>query len=253
MDDFHVVIPSNVRNVSGELNTISSFRTYLPKSLTLDRNEWRVALVQIDFPFTWTNVSGDVAKIHLRTRDFRTYGQLPSRFYEEGSELIHEINGLLEHYKLKTRLIELPGKLCKLQVARHEKIGLHPTLAAILGYTDNSFNNLLGDKRYINYTSRYLMDTKASFYNLFVYTDLVSETLVGDAYVPLLQTVPIQNHQSGELIHKDFLLPQYMKLQTGTISSIHVQLCDESGNLVKFTNGHVIVKLHFKRFQNGTR
>ena len=36
-----------------------------------------------------------------------------------------------------------------------------------------------------------------------------------------------------------------------TSRCIHVQLCDESRNLVKFTNGHVIVKLHFKRY--GTR
>ena len=251
MDDFHVVIPSNVKNVSGEINTIGSFRTYLPKPITLDKNEWRVALVQIDLPFTWTNVSGEVAKIHLRHRDFRTFAYIPNRYYEQGADVVHEINTLLEHYKMKTRLSKLPGNLCKLQVARYEKVALHPTLAAILGYTDNSFTNLNADKRYVDYQSTYLMDTKASFYNLYIYSDLVAETLVGNTYVPLLQTVPLQNHQSGELIHKEFLLPHYMKLQTGTISSIHVQLCDESGNLVKFTNGHVIVKLHFKRY--GTR
>ena len=49
MDDFHVVILSNVKNVSDEINTIGSFRTYLPKLITLDKNEWHVALVQIDF------------------------------------------------------------------------------------------------------------------------------------------------------------------------------------------------------------
>ena len=137
-------------------------------------------------------------------------------------------------------------------MARHEKVALHPTLAAILGYTDNSFTYLNADKRYVDYQSRYLMDMKASFYNLYIYSDLVAEMLVANTYVPLLQTVPLQNHQSGELIHKEFLLPQYMKLQTGIISSIHVQLCDESGNLVKFINSHVIVILHFKRYY-GTR
>ena len=154
---------------------------------------------------------------------------------------------------MKTRLSKLPGNLCKLHVAWHEKVALHPTLAAILGYTGNSFTNLNADKRYVDHQSRYLMDAKASFYNLYIYSDLVAETLVGDTYVPLLQTVPLQNRQSVELIHKELLLPQYMKLQTGTISSINVQLCDESGNLVKFTNGHVIVKLHFKRYRDVSR
>ena len=58
-----------------------------------------------------------------------------------------------------------------------------------LRYTDNSFTNLNADKSYVDYQSKYLMDTKASFYNLYVYSDLVAETLVRNTYVPLLQTV----------------------------------------------------------------
>ena len=70
-DDFYVVLPSNVKNVSGERNTISSYQTYLPKPITLDKNVWRVALVQINLPVTWTHVSGDIAKLHLKQKRFQ--------------------------------------------------------------------------------------------------------------------------------------------------------------------------------------
>ena len=87
---------------------------------------------------------------------------------------------------------------------------------------------------------------------MYIYSDIVSETVVGNRFVPLLQTVPIKTGAVGDLVHQEFLHPQYMPLQSGSLSSIHVQLCDESGNLIQFTKGHVIVKLHFKRIDHGS-
>lgn len=254
MDDFYMVIPSNVRNISDEKNKISNFRTYLPKPMTLDKAKWRVALVQIDFPFSWNNVSGEVAKIILKTEDFRTTTKLKSRYYSEPKDLVKGINNLFEGHGMKSRLIELPGNLCMINLTPHETVMFHPTLSGILGFKDSTFSgavqprtegDALPDSKYFGI---HLMDTRASFYNMYVYSDLVSETLVGDTYVPLLQTVPIQTHLAGELVHHEYIHPQYMRLQTGSISSIHIQLCDESGNLVRFDKGHVIVKLHFKQY-----
>ena len=254
MDDFYMVIPSNVRNISGEKNKISNFRTYLPKPLTLDKARWRVALVQIDFPFSWNNVSGEVAKIYLKTGDFRATATLKSMYYSEPKDLVKGINYLLEVYDMKSRLAALPGNSCRFTLAPHESVTFHPTLSGILGFNDSVFLGVvhprtegdeLSDSQYF---SDHLMDTRSSFYNMYVYSDLVSETLVGDTYVPLLQTVPIQTTVAGELVHHEYIHPQYMKLQTGSISSIHIQLCDESGNLVRFDKGHVIVKLHFKQY-----
>lgn len=249
-----MVIPSNVRNISGEQNKISNFRTYLPKPVTLDKSRWRVALVQIDFPFSWNNVSGEVAKIALKSDGFRTFAHLKSMYYSEPKDLVKGINDLLKLYRMKSRLTELPGNLCKFTITPHEKVTLHPTLSGILGFKDSTFiytvqprqeDDEMPDSEFFG---EHLMDTRASFYNMYVYSDLVSETLVGDAYVPLLQTVPIQSHLAGELVHHEYIHPQYMKLQTGSISSIQIQLCDESGNLVRFDKGHVIVKLHFKQY-----
>lgn len=254
MDDFYMVIPSNVPNISDEKNKISNFRTYLPKPVTLDKARWRVALVQIDFPFSWNNVSGDVAKITLKTGEFRTTANLISKYYSEPGDLVKGINDLFETYGMKSRLTELPGNLCKINLTPHEKVVFHPTLSGILGFKDSTFLGAAFPRRAgaeipdSEYFGHHLMDTRASFYNMYVYSDLVAETLVGDTYVPLLQTVPIQTHLAGELVHHEYIHPQYMKLQTGSISSIHIQLCDESGNLVRFDKGHVIVKLHFKEY-----
>ena len=70
MEDFYVIIPSNVRNVSGEKNTTINFTTYLPRALELDREKWRVGLVHIDYPHSWTNISGDIGQVELKKSGF---------------------------------------------------------------------------------------------------------------------------------------------------------------------------------------
>ena len=166
----------------------------------MDKNVWHVALVQIDLPVTWTNVSGDIAKLHLKQKNFKTSDHLTSRYYVEGIGVIQAINGVSIERKMKTHLKEMPRSFCNIHVAWHEKIGMHPTLASTLGFVDNAFSNLYDDdddQSFVDYNSRYPMDTKAALYNLYVYTDLISESIVGDSYVLLLQTILIPCHQSG--------------------------------------------------------
>ena len=248
MEDFYIVIPSNVPSLTGEKNKISDFTNYLPSSIDLDRSKWRVALVQIDYPSTWTNISGEVGQLVLKTSQFRLRATIPPKYYSTSTDLLYAINKVLTYYGLETRFSEVEGDVCNVQMGKHEKITLHPTLAGILGFerTDFAYHQSEQDINY--FFSDHVIDLRASFYNMYVYSDLVAETLVGNTYVPLLQTVPIRHNDDGELAHHEYLNPQYMPLQTGSISSIHVQLCDEVGNLVEFRKGHVIIKLHFKKY-----
>ena len=257
MDDFYMVIPSNVPSVTGEKNKISSFKNYLPRAITLDRSKWRVALVQIDYPFSWTNISGDVGELVLSKGRLRLRASIPPKYYSTADELLTAINRVLDRADMKTRFYEESAHVCRIKMGRNEAITLHPTLAGILGFNEIEFtshhpdiggNSTRHSDHIATYFSDYIIDLRASFYNMYVYSDLVSESVVGNTYVPLLQTVPIHANRAGDLIHHEFINPQYIRLQTGSITSIQIQLCDERGNLVQFEKGHVIVKLHFKRY-----
>ena len=81
---------------------------------------------------------------------------------------------------------------------------------------------------------------------LYVYTDIVADELVGDAKVPLLRTVPIRG-QMGEFEHIEFRRPYYKPLTKGYISSILIEVKDDTGKDIEFTLGKVICKLHFRR------
>ncbi len=53
MNDFYLTLPSNVKT-SGQQNTTARFTTLLPKTIDLP-GQWYVGLVEIQFPFSWSN------------------------------------------------------------------------------------------------------------------------------------------------------------------------------------------------------
>ena len=257
MDDFYIVIPSNISSIDDEPNKISHFRCHLPRSLTLDKALWRVALIEIDYHYTWNNISGDVACLDIKTVNLTTKTLLSNGLYTTPKQLVDAINETLQSYEMRSKLTISNGGRCKFDIAYLERIQLHPTMSGILGFEETTFKSFFAPTEqepepHRIYSAKYPADTNASFYSIYVYSNIIEDTLVGNTYVPLLQTVPIKTGRRGKLIHHEYLLPQYLKLQTGTLSSIEIKLCDESGNPVRFEKGHVIAKLHFKKEKDGT-
>ena len=54
MNDFYLTLPSNT---IGENNSTSSFSVRLPQKLNLV-GKWEVALVEIQYPYSWNNIYG---------------------------------------------------------------------------------------------------------------------------------------------------------------------------------------------------
>ncbi|KAK3753680.1 hypothetical protein QZH41_003317 [Actinostola sp. cb2023] len=98
------------------------------------------------------------------------------------------------------------------------------------------------------------------FDNVFIYSNLVTGTLVGDIEAPLLCTVDIKTESArgtgvgGMLREPEQLM--YCPLRVGYIESIHLMLRDEFGQtLTVFDRGQTVVVLHFlkKRLTMGER
>lgn len=83
---------------------------------------------------------------------------------------------------------------------------------------------------------------------LYVYCDRVDHQLVGDASAPLLATVPV--FPPGEMhavVRSQYDRPTYVPLSTGYISDIGVSIHHDTGDLVSFESGKVLIKLHFRK------
>ena len=134
MEDFYIVIPSNVKNRSGTKNMTSSFTSYLPKPLTLDKHSWRMALVQIAYPYSWQNISRDVARVQIKKGIFEKEFKMIPGYYETPLQITNFINSMLKIHAFQSSIEMRSSGHCRITCKDHEQISFHPTLAGILGF-----------------------------------------------------------------------------------------------------------------------
>lgn len=247
MEDFYIVLPSNVGNLSGEKNETGHYKTYLPKPIILDAEKWKVALVDISFYATWYNITEETAKIEAKLPDVpvRTLSMRPG-FYGCENALMRHINLVLSHLGIRGRFLKNPDThLIRLKLEPGAQIRLHPIISSMLGFDENIFRSNEEDEDYIEADHPSNLDITVK--HIYIYSDIVKHMVVGNTYAPLLQTIPARPIKHGDMTHNEFLNPHYLALQTGDLSVIEMRLCDEVGETIKFESGNVIVKLHFKQ------
>ena len=91
-----------------------------------------------------------------------------------------------------------------------------------------------------------MSDIKRGFYTLYVYCSICEPQVVGDYYVPLLRSVPIEG-VDGEIITKTYHDPHYVPVNTTSFDSMEVNIKDDTGENISFKTGKVICKLHFRQ------
>jgi hypothetical protein len=97
-----------------------------------------------------------------------------------------------------------------------------------------------------SYASQTEVDVNRGTHTIFVYCDVVQDSIVGDVKAPLLRSV-IANARYGEDKREVFSKPMYMPLRTNQFDTIRISIKDESGRPIKFNYGNSCVTLHFRR------
>ena len=84
ISQFYVILPSTSSSQLFPDNKLSSFTTNLHTPLRLN-GDWEVALVEINYPRTWYNVSGDTCKVYYRREDDDQMKsvKIPPGYYEK--------------------------------------------------------------------------------------------------------------------------------------------------------------------------
>ena len=96
--------------------------------------------------------------------------------------------------------------------------------------------------------SKNVVKLNASMTSLFIYSDIVEHSIVGNAFAQLLKCVPITSKTDfGEVINIRYNDPDFIPLQSLNFDIIEIDIKDDTGSSVPFETGRVLIKLLFKK------
>lgn len=244
--DFFIVLPSNTHTDIFPSNTVSTFQIPLPQALEFP-DTWEVALVELFYPHTWSNVSVensafDTYTLHnMERRKFK----IDDGFYLSAGQIVLALNEQIRHRteRTKFKFNKFNGRVT-LYVGSGEAIQLKSRLARMLGFEQNYFAN--PDDDTVKFKADMVADIHTSLRFFYIYCDIIKPVLVGNGYFPLLRVVNSRGERD-ETISENFLAPYYHEIAFDRINSIKITLRDDLGEPINFESGKVIAKLHFRR------
>lgn len=281
-DSFYLTLPSNVKS-GEENNTTSRFRTILKDNLDLS-GRWYVALSEIQYPFSWSNVDDDeiVNAIMLKIKHdnkwdwFRLRNYASKKHYDKISDLTSDLeesikkevarrialmSGELDPEKLTRKLykhnlvdfvsIRYDSKLDRVRIklldrSVVEMMNMPRNLMYIMGFKED-YGRVFAREEEIG---PYPPDIDAGLSYMYVYCDAVAPQIVGDTAAPLLRVVNLSgknNYKYGSVITETYADPHYVPVVAKSLHGVLVELKSDQDKPIRFNFGKSIVKLHFKR------
>ena len=275
-DTFTINLISNASMERYPDNTMASFRTSLPvpEGLVLPQDgNWEVAVSEIAHPAMMNNLNGQekgsgfqIARVGLSEDGTVAWQDLPvhlwvtkGRYHSVDDIIRYMTNSIQTHYNFCIHLQqEHKIDLATTRDIHTDKIKIQASLPCVIRY-DHELAAVLGFKA----GTFYLTDQFAPFavdlqriHAMFIYTDIIEHQFVGDALAPVLRTVPFyatlartgeQTLKTTQVV-KRFNNLEFKRVTQSTISTILLELRDESGALVSFCDvGRVCVTLLFRK------
>lgn len=259
----YIILPSNV--VSSDVNndnTTSHFITELPKALELD-SDYEVALIEINYPHSFLEViPAQKCSYSVTVVDIRKPEDHPRQF--DACDLSKSEHLFSDHKQIITHLNSIRPSAFKgffrlikdkvvIDLTEGDAIILTKFLADILGFDKQKYFFAHGkptkhkERDFFRIFADRSPDLRIANYNMFVYSNLVTETLVGDSMLPILRSVPVDPEQRGKYITKSFEKPRYIPLSSNFFQNIEILICDDLGQPIKFQWGKTVIHLHLRK------
>jgi hypothetical protein len=276
-DEFNVTLPSNSSSSYYPDNTNGNFYTRLDRPLKLARGDWVVGISDIHFTKSWHNVvAGSVTWLEEHIADpasiepdDRAASNSPDYILKPGEALflrkrlvlnpglygsVEDVLTALKKLFVRTLLEDAVRFFYRKNVdrvymsffsedGRLRQLSFSDDLCEILGFPKATPINHPG------YYATRSPDIDRGMTGLYVYSDVVDNRLVGDAFVPLLRVVPLNSKLADkyENVYIEFNNIQYHDIASIHGRDIEIRIARDNGETVVFDKGKVIVNLHFKR------
>ena len=190
------------------------------------------------------------------------YKQAPSLYVNPESQKVSIYPGVtIDHNNPDDKFIPFFGEEVEnlLGLVDEEGLTLKEQIIAYHSPSDPD-TQLLNEKAlriYTYFTNRkfkgyFPADINAGFSNLYVYSDIVEQSDVGNAFSEILTTVPnkLSKEGFGGSVHHEPKNLVYRPLQSRNFDTIEVVITDDRGVRVPFELGNVVIKLKFLKFKH---
>ena len=249
-DNFYIVLASNLKTKDFPNNRPSHFITPLAKPLELDKQRWSCAITEITFPQNWYNVNNGENWIKVIT-DLRTKPlheetvEFPYGYYPHPTKLlIQEMQKSLDKFNSRVDdfVYNNSQDSVEIHVKRGKKITLSSSLAKKLGFLQKNVFDA-GIHKADN-----PVDCNINTNYFWVYSNVVSESLVGSTFVKLLRIIPSEDiFNNGTYRTIEFFRPQYKPIASSFENNIEIRITTDEAEDFGFNGGKVIITLHFKK------
>ena len=261
MADFYITLPSNT--IGNNLS--SDFRVHLPDTIHLN-GEWEVGLAEIMYVKSWNNLTQTGIQLgFVLANEVNIWMRIPNGHYDSIDQLIQAIHNTIkeysERYKIPfegekeemyhTLVAKLPESVkfgydyiqkrvvLKMNTKYVHEAKVYGELQYMLGF---STNFLYGSSEIAHYP----VDIRGGIDALYVYCDLVENTVVGNIRAPLLRVVAVRGNYS-DVVDEIYQVPHYTPVLKKEFNSVQITIKDDRNRTIPFAYGKTLVKLHFRK------
>ena len=239
MSSFYITLPSNACKSEYPSISAGEYKVRLARPIQL-KHDYEVALSEIQYPRTWDTLNASCNKVWYNDGTGFREACIDQGYYPNIKAAINQIdeainkNGddgiILQYNSITRRVKEYIKANCALR--------LQEGLAQILGLPDLEVISQ-------TMTAPHSVDINRGLTALYVYCNLCEPQIVGDTLAPLLRIVDSKG-KDGQNIVKFYGQPHFVPLRKKYIDVIEIKISDDTGNIISFTSGKVICKLHIR-------
>lgn len=275
---FYIHLPSDSSLDVYPDNTIAKFSTKLARSVDLD-GAYDVGLSEIIYPADYYNVDNRELdySFGIKQRNFDTDGkivqeidrfkiQIKSDLYYTRQEFLEKINTEINTNLIRLHIpVEIVMKIdvsdrVVITIARSgpqvtvdiQEEGL---ILKMFFELSSQFSKRLGFDKSVSisvddstpHRAKNKFDLFMGKKLMYVYSDVVTYSLVGDVSVPLLRVCSLPEPSTNNTIHLSFPDIHYKPVQKSHFDTIDISINTEEGMLMPFQSGKVLITLHFRR------
>ena len=262
-NNFYLHLPSNSPLPAGgrKKNTLSHFHVALPHKVNLE-GKWEAGLAEIFIPSYGFNIKPPLTssiviymKGGLDPQGIRrnVCARVPEGRYRP-KDFVKTFNTEVERAagagSVKTKMRYDPySNRIQFSVASGEVVVVdNPRLRRMLGIRRHTttFSNADAD------TKRLFVMHKPCSFNangtmMYVYSDIVEPSPVGNTMSPLLRTVHLELDGQMETLHRKYTAIHYFPLRKNVLDMVEVHLANVYGEDMEFYGGESSLVIHFRK------
>jgi len=242
---FHVTLPSDSSVKYYPDNTVSHFITKLSDRIYLS-GEFEVGLSEIIFPYYWNNVESEnklTVKISFNDQ-FLFTRVISNGFYPSEQSFLEDINMITvnnDNIKIKFKYSDNTKKVTlNVECEDAWEVCLSPELEDLLGFEQcGSMGNGI-------YEASNIFDLNSNLQLMYIYTDIVKYSHVGDITAPLLRVCNVEG-KYGKQCRITYTHPHYIQVERSEIENIEIGINTELGQPMPYLGGKAVCTLHFRK------